>query len=349
VLFSDEFLNRHCFKMEQLRDSLTLGMVGLGFEPVGGNRIPDIRGVMWMDEKSAELRYVEFRYVNHGFSIETNVIGGRVEFVRLSNGGWIVSRYWIRMPEIATVRETQYRNMSLRSGSGNQEEHSELAGVREQGGEVMDAFTSDGTRLASTLGATLSGEVFDSTRTMPLIGAEVRLAGTDYITRSGAGGEFQIEGLPEGTYSVVFKHRDFPAWGVLKGPAAILLRRGAETRLSLAVPPANRLYSVLCPDAKGDTLSVVAGIVKDSATAKPVKDAVVQLKWTAFDVVRSERISGHQVVAEAGTDSTGYFRGCGIPANEMIVAQAVVGGRAGPASAPFVTAAREVKEVNLTN
>ncbi|MBI4420907.1 MAG: carboxypeptidase regulatory-like domain-containing protein, partial [Gemmatimonadetes bacterium] len=80
VLFSDEFLNQHCFRLEQQRDSTTMGMVGLGFEPVGGHNLPDIKGVMWVDEKSAELRYVEYRYTRFDFGIDTDVAGGRVEF-----------------------------------------------------------------------------------------------------------------------------------------------------------------------------------------------------------------------------------------------------------------------------
>jgi hypothetical protein len=350
VLFSDEFLNAHCFRAERVRDSSTAGLVGLGFEPVGGSRVPDIRGTMWLDEKSAELRYVQFRYVNHGLGIETDVIGGRVEFGRLSNGAWIVNRYWIRMPILNLVREKQFRNIGqAASGGGNEVSRTELAGLQEQGGEIMDAFANDGTRLATALGATLTGAVFDSTRGIPLIGAEVRLAGTEYVTQSGPGGEFRIEGIPEGTYSVEFKHRDFPAWGILPGPAAVQFTPGVETHVALNVPPQNRLYALLCPDLKSDTLSIVAGVVRDSATAKPVKDAVVQLSWQTYDVVRSEQISGRRFTVEVGSDSTGYFRRCGVPARGLIVVQAVVQGRPGPASEPFQVQPGEIKEVDLTN
>ena len=322
VLFSDGFLNTHCFRLEPPRDSTPPGLLGLGFQPSGGSRLPDISGVMWVDEKSAELRYVTYRYENHGLPIETEYAGGRVEFERLINGGWIVRRFWIRMPQANIVTEKRYSSISqAASGTGTQETRAELAGVTEQGGEVVEAFGPDGSRLASALGAaTLAGAIFDSTRSMPLIGADVRLAGTDYSAPSGPGGAFELTGLPEGTYAVEFRHRDFSGWGLLPGPYLVTLRRGETTRIDLAVPPSRRLFQQLCPDVKGDTLGAVAGVLRDSATAQPVRDAVIQFNWLAYNSVRQENISARRLGVEVGTDSTGYFRACGLPVSQGIEA-----------------------------
>ena len=64
------------------------GLLGLAFEPVRDRRIPDIRGVLWLSARSAELRFVEFDYT--GMSLpEPAANGGRVEYERLPGGAWI--------------------------------------------------------------------------------------------------------------------------------------------------------------------------------------------------------------------------------------------------------------------
>src|SRR6185369_8428703 len=50
VLFSNEFLNNHCFKLVPSLDQ-EVNLVGLGFEPAGGGNRSDIKGVMWLDGK----------------------------------------------------------------------------------------------------------------------------------------------------------------------------------------------------------------------------------------------------------------------------------------------------------
>src|SRR5690606_981255 len=64
VLLSDAFLNTHCFG---LRETTAQGedRVGLTFEPVPGRRVPDVRGVLWLDTEGARLRSIEYQYVNH--------------------------------------------------------------------------------------------------------------------------------------------------------------------------------------------------------------------------------------------------------------------------------------------
>jgi hypothetical protein len=61
VLLSDTFLADHCFKIEPARWS-TRATLGLAFQPVPERKKPDIKGVLWMDGKTAELRTLEFNY-----------------------------------------------------------------------------------------------------------------------------------------------------------------------------------------------------------------------------------------------------------------------------------------------
>ena len=62
VLLSDTFLADHCFKIEPRDEFEHLGQVGLAFQPIPERKKPDIKGVLWMDEKTAELRTLEFTY-----------------------------------------------------------------------------------------------------------------------------------------------------------------------------------------------------------------------------------------------------------------------------------------------
>jgi hypothetical protein len=59
VLLSDAFQQTHCFHAVRGREDL----VGLAFEPASAPLRVDVKGVMWLDAESAELRGIEFGYV----------------------------------------------------------------------------------------------------------------------------------------------------------------------------------------------------------------------------------------------------------------------------------------------
>src|SRR5690349_21478333 len=59
VLLSDEFLADHCFRLRE-GEGKRAGLIGLAFEPVKGRDKPDIGGTLWIDQKSAELRDLDF-------------------------------------------------------------------------------------------------------------------------------------------------------------------------------------------------------------------------------------------------------------------------------------------------
>jgi hypothetical protein len=102
VLLSDAFLDTHCFRLEA--DPRGQGRVGLAFEPVRGRRLPDVRGVLWIDAATAELRHVDYAYTEIGPRAENVEWGGRIDFARLPDGAWYVRRWAIRMPVMGTAR-----------------------------------------------------------------------------------------------------------------------------------------------------------------------------------------------------------------------------------------------------
>jgi hypothetical protein len=97
VLLSSDFADTHCFRV--VREKNRTGQVGVNFEPAPGRKVGEIAGVLWLDEQSAELREIVFRFVNIG---ELNQFkpGGAVHFRRMSSGAWIVDDWHLRLPVI---------------------------------------------------------------------------------------------------------------------------------------------------------------------------------------------------------------------------------------------------------
>ncbi|HEY8833439.1 MAG TPA: carboxypeptidase-like regulatory domain-containing protein [Gemmatimonadaceae bacterium] len=128
VLLSDQFASTHCFRV--VREDERRGQIGVAFEPVTQRKLPDIAGVLWVDEASAELREVVFRFVNAG------VIGryeatGFTRFLRVPSGAWIVDEWLLKLPRVA-ARQSVYRGREY-----------SLIGYDEQGGGIVYSERQD--------------------------------------------------------------------------------------------------------------------------------------------------------------------------------------------------------------
>lgn len=128
VLLSDEFLDTHCLYVDP-RDA-DRRTVGLAFAPLPRPGIVDIRGVLRLDRETGELRSVEYEYTEEPEedSRPPSRSGGEVEFRRLPNGGWIISRWRIRTSNLARG--------TLWSERGRQTQR--VTDIFDAGGEVTD-------------------------------------------------------------------------------------------------------------------------------------------------------------------------------------------------------------------
>jgi hypothetical protein len=102
VLLSDAFHETHCMAISRTRRP---GLIGLTFQPVPGRNLTDIDGTLWVDEATATLRTLEFRYRNVPRSMSEGAYTGFAEFQQLPDGAWIVRRWWIRSPFRFVMRE----------------------------------------------------------------------------------------------------------------------------------------------------------------------------------------------------------------------------------------------------
>jgi hypothetical protein len=98
VLLSDDFAATHCFRVVRDRKNRD-GQIGVAFEPAPGRTLSDIKGILWVDEKTSELRDIGFVYVNAGVLTRFEP-GGFTKFRRVASGTWIVSEWQLRMPRL---------------------------------------------------------------------------------------------------------------------------------------------------------------------------------------------------------------------------------------------------------
>jgi hypothetical protein len=289
----------HCFSASR---SAT-GQVALRFEPdSGGSSDRSITGTFWIDGETGRLEALEYTDVN-----EVSV-SGRVEVQRLDAGAWI-ARSW-------------------RVGLTDPGDSTRAGGVREFGGVVTAVNDASGTAVFED-GAVglLTGVVYDSTQSGPLVGAAVAFAGTDQWTETDARGEFSIASAIGGDYRLVFGHPRLDSLGFISQAVPVSLVRGEETSVALAVPTLGTILEGRCPPGTlADNRRVLLGVVKDAATGIPVAGAEVVASWqTIPQALQSYSVDDQQAVGV--TDSLGTYAACGVPVGRSIVVHAAHQGR----------------------
>lgn len=128
-LLSDPFFEGHCFWTVPPGLGDPSEWVGLAFEPGAKDQRSDIRGTLWLDQASAELRRLDFNYTRLPKWAREVEAGGTLRFAPLPGGGWIVQRWMLRVPV-----------PQLDVGSGK----ATVLGFRESGGRVTAVLDSKG-------------------------------------------------------------------------------------------------------------------------------------------------------------------------------------------------------------
>jgi hypothetical protein len=324
-LLSDAFLDTHCFRLRAApRDEPQL--LGLEFEPVPGHSLPDIRGVLWLDRRTSQLKHLEFNYTRHLWSqpMPAEHFGGRVEFARLENGAWIVERWWIRMPQVQNyapsvvrVAGRVIRPEDLRILRGRDLANAaELLGVtvREAGGDVVLVHDVKRAGAAGTGTASLEGVVVDSGGGSPLAGATVYVAGTHHVTRTDRAGRFRLQGLPAGAQRVSFFHPRTDSLLLVMPLRDVTLAPHATTTVALGMPRTGQCAG------EGVRRAALVGHVRSAQPDSVVADASVE----ALIVLGSaQEAYASSLPLATHSDSAGRYLLCGLPTGIELAITAV--------------------------
>jgi hypothetical protein len=236
VLLSDRFQGAHCFRL--VDDGNDPALIGLAFEPVRRTSLPGIEGALWLDRETAELRHLTFRYTGFpgaetaGAPIPALGRGGRVDFLELPGGLWVVNRWHIRMPVLDQVR-------------GPRDTRTVLTGIVEEGGEVLEIRRASGAVVARLGRGTVEGTVVNGLTGAPLVGARVQLQGTEYEARTGPGGTFRMGALRPGTYSLTVDHGEPRFLGSLE-PVQVAVDEDAPVQVELRTPSEAAVVQGFC-------------------------------------------------------------------------------------------------------
>ncbi|MFB3111138.1 MAG: carboxypeptidase regulatory-like domain-containing protein, partial [Gemmatimonadales bacterium] len=318
VLRDDSFLSTHCFRV--VRDPRGHpSLVGLAFEPVRGRRLTDVKGTLWIDEQSSELRSLEFSYTNLPYDLSDKRLGGTVEFMPLPSGEWIVHRWQIRMPSVV-IRVVQ--------GPRGTERRPELQGFRDGGGEILDVTDLRGRTVYSARLATLTGTILESDRSAGVVGATVALDGTSHSTTTDALGRFTITAPIEGEYRVAFSFSRLDEIRFRPAAATVTLARGKVTSVVLTAPGPDSVLATVCPAGREPSgVRAIIGVIRNVRTGAPVAGAQVIGWWqtiTGGGRTGLEGLTARDNEASTESDSAGRYTLCGFPAERPIIVHAVL-------------------------
>lgn len=307
VLLSDVFLVDHCFRVRG-PDFQHPGQVGLAFEPVPNRKTPDIKGVLWMDGKTAELRTVEFTYTWLPNDLRPVDFGGNVSFFRMPGGRWIVRSWRIRMPEFGHERFISGSDGYVSVGRSSR---LQLVRIAEEGGAVpLDVLLNQ----AGTVHGTV---VMDSVSKKPIAGITVALEGTADSTHTARDGTFELPFVQPGSYTVVLRHPVLDSLGIQHYARAIDVDLGRSPPLDLRFPTNDELALRLC-DGKVDfnRHSIIRFLVVD-ANGAPLANTPAILARAPIGA-DGRVIADSAVAYDITLDAAGGFLGCALRGDEVV-------------------------------
>jgi hypothetical protein len=305
VLFSDPFLAHHCLAIAGGDDPVEVparpGELQLSVRPTRATPT-DIRGVLTIDTVAGELRSFDYRYVNLPDELPVSRAGGHLSFSYLPSGSWIVSDWWIRMPQLGLQRQ----------GSLVTEVVQVLAGYVERGGRVVaiDGAPYDPVRGLGR--ATVRGSVFDSLTSAPLENARVSVVGTRLSTRTGRDGGFVLDEVPAGRRRITVHHASLNRLQLPSPTVTVTLEDGGEEAVRLVTPGFSTVAQLLCGEEADASSPILTGSILETVAGPPQGGAALLATWRPPgndpDGARTRRI-------EAGAGSDGRYVACGLPAD----------------------------------
>jgi len=300
ALLSGAFLRDHCFSIaENQRDRP--GLIGLAFAPVRSRTMPDIRGTLWLDAATYELRLVEFRWTQLPWELEHDRVGGEVHFMRLPTGSWIVKNWTLTMPRPSVIE--------FRGVGGPRRERLVLSGLNQEGGLILihglEAFDKPGI---------VTGRIVRAGK--PLTGTRVRLVGTPFQSVVDSTGRFRFDSVPPGLHAIVAEHPDFAAFGIRAAEQEFVLQEGATRDLAFTARGEAEIANAMCPgrDWRRPTLRVT---LVDEKSRRPLANTPLRLRWLEVVTAMHGDLRGREARdtdVDVKTDDFGNAVFCSLPA-----------------------------------
>lgn len=317
VLLSERFAHDHCFDVVASSDP-EQRLVGLAFRPARstapGTRA-DVRGTLWIDRLTSELRRIEFAY--EGLPAEARRIArGRVEYLRLPTGGWIIRDWEIRMP---VLRDASVRRQQSLMGPTELVRRVEVDAVHAAGGAVIDVlaggrmvWTARTARLAGVVRGVAPSPALRVTLTH-VEGGSPRHAGVD------ATGRFVIDSIEPDAHRLLISGDPVDSLGLAADTVRVTPRDGATTSVELRAATPHAAAARLCGRAARDTSErAIVGRVL-AASGAPRTDALVRASYLArARIVADRQLVGEMEKGETRTGDGGRLLLCGLPPDRPI-------------------------------
>jgi hypothetical protein len=116
VLFSDWFLDTHCFTLDQ-RQSVG-DSVYIRFAPAGHARNVDLMGELVIDRTTLTLQWLTYAHLHIPDGIPDRAAGGEMRFAEISPGLWVPAEWSIWAPITRTVRQVSRPTMFVNGRMG---------------------------------------------------------------------------------------------------------------------------------------------------------------------------------------------------------------------------------------
>lgn len=318
VLLSESFAARHCFRLEAPPRG-SAGLIGVGFMPARDRSdVREIDGTLWLDRESAELRALEFHYTNLSDVAESAHPGGRVEFLRLRDGQWLVSRWSVRMPELAAAPRRSNNGLGRIVVSGTS---TIVRSLHVSGGEVTRVTRHDSLVYEAT-GPHIAVQVVSLDTLVDVAGATLSLEGTDYTAIADASGRMQVAPVLAGRYRANVHTALMDSLGMPAVSQEIETRNDAHVD-SLRLPRPHDLLRRVCPrDSIDHGEGMLRGSVRNERAMAITQAAVVVTWQTNFAIIGSadaDHMSYNEKSIGTYSDSVGQWRVCGVPRDVPLV------------------------------
>lgn len=320
VLLSESFLSSHCIRpqLASTRSADSARLIGVGFTPVAKrNGIVDVEGVVWLDRTTAELRAIDYHYVNTTKVIERADPRGRVEFLRIPGGRWIVDRWSIRVPSTAVgIRRGDAPTIPgvVRVDTPVEE----LTAIRRTSGRVTE-IRREGSVLWEAGRVTLLVRVVDSISGRPVSGVLVRSAESSSALASDSTGSVRIDRVAPGPMTLRLESSELEAVGRSPILTPVDVPPTNDVTVSVTVPSARAVVVARCGNR---ALEWGEGLLRGSVPIVadfPAEKTPVIVTWrTAY-----QRLGGGEPVfaedrREISPAPNGEFEVCGVPRDAVV-------------------------------